>query len=137
MKVSYFEMGRYRAPSDLPAIWPMPAAGEGARVYQAMIERITFAEQLGLDWLSLSEHNYSPRILALSPQVASAYVAARVHKIKIAVLGPIVSHSNPVRIAEERMGVWWSGFLRGTPNETLTYTSTPGDSGTDRPGAWS
>ena len=36
MKVSYFETGRYRAPADIRAIWPMPAtaydSGEGVRV---------------------------------------------------------------------------------------------------------
>src|SRR5439155_20699890 len=84
MKVSYFETGRYRTPSDMPAIWPMPAAaydaGEGTRVYQGMIERIALAENLGFDWVSLSEHHYSPRILTPSPQVAAAYVAARVHR---------------------------------------------------------
>ena len=128
MKVSYFETGRYRTPPDMPAIWPMPAAaydpGEGTRVYQGMIERITLAENLGFDWVSLSEHHYSPRILTPSPQVAAAYVAARVHRIRIALLGPIVSHSNPVRIAEElamldtiAAGRLVVGLLRGTPND--------------------
>ena len=109
----------------MPAIWPMPAAAydtsEGARVYQGMIERITLAEKLGFDWVSLSEHHYSPRILTPSPPVAAAYVAARVHKIKIALLGPIVSHSNPVRLAEELAmldtmadGRLVVGLLRGT-----------------------
>ena len=130
----------------MPAIWPMPAAaydtGEGTRVYQGMIERIAFVEQLGFDWVSLSEHHYSPRILTPSPQVAAAYVAARVHKIKIALLGPIVSHSNPVRIAEELAmldtmadGRLVVGLLRGTPNETLTYDLNPQEiPGTDRRG---
>ena len=99
MKVSYFETGRYQVRAGLPATWPMPAVAydtsEGRRAFQGMIERITFAEKLGFDWVSLSEHHYSPRILTPSP-VAAAYVAARVHKIKIALLGPIVSHSNPV-----------------------------------------
>jgi len=136
MKVSYFETGRYRAPSHMPAIWPMPAAAydasEGTRVYQGMIERIALAEKLDFDWISLSEHHYSPRILTPSPQVAAAFVAAHVHRIKIALLGPIVSHSNPVRIAEELAmldtmadGRLVVGLLRGTPNETLTYDLNP------------
>ncbi len=131
MKVSYFETGRYQVRAGLPATWPMPAVAydtsEGRRAFQGMIERITFAEKLGFDWVSLSEHHYSPRILTPSPVVAAAYVAARVHKIKIALLGPIVSHSNPVRIAEELAmldtmadGRLIVGLLRGTPNETLT-----------------
>jgi alkanesulfonate monooxygenase SsuD/methylene tetrahydromethanopterin reductase-like flavin-dependent oxidoreductase (luciferase family) len=136
MKVSYFETGRYQAPADMPMIWPAPAAtydrGEGARVFQGMIERIVLAEKLGFDWVSLSEHHYSPRILTPSPTVAAAYVAARVYRIKIALLGPIVSHSNPVRLAEELAmldtmaeGRLVVGLLRGTPNETLTYDLNP------------
>ena len=75
---------------------------------------------------------YSPRILTPSPAVAAADVAARVKKIKIALLGPIVSHSNPVRVAEELAmldtmadGRLVVGLLRGTPNETLTYDLNP------------
>jgi alkanesulfonate monooxygenase SsuD/methylene tetrahydromethanopterin reductase-like flavin-dependent oxidoreductase (luciferase family) len=139
MKVSYFETGRYQAPADMPPIWPMPAAaydtGEGTRVFQGMIERIAFVEKLGFDWVSLSEHHYSPRILTPSPPVAAAYIAARIHKIKIALLGPIVSHSNPVRLAEELAmldtmagGRLVVGLLRGTPNETLTYDLNPQES---------
>jgi alkanesulfonate monooxygenase SsuD/methylene tetrahydromethanopterin reductase-like flavin-dependent oxidoreductase (luciferase family) len=139
MRVSYFETGRYQAPADIPAIWPMPAAaydsGEGVRVFRGMIERIALAEKLGFDWVSLSEHHYSPRILTPSPVVAAAYVAARVHTIKIALLGPIVSHGNPVRIAEELAlldtiadGRLVVGLLRGTPNETLTYDLNPQES---------
>ena len=139
MKVSYFETGRYQASADIPTTWPMPAASydgrEGVRVYRGMIERIGLAEKLGFDWVSFSEHHYSPRILTPSPVVAAAYVAARVHTIKIALLGPIVSHSNPVRIAEELAmldtiadGRLVVGLLRGTPNETLTYDLNPQES---------
>jgi alkanesulfonate monooxygenase SsuD/methylene tetrahydromethanopterin reductase-like flavin-dependent oxidoreductase (luciferase family) len=139
MKVSYFETGRYRAPPDMPGIWPMPPAVydpvEGARVYQGMIERIELVEKLGFDWVSLSEHHYSPRILTPSPILAAAYVAARVHKIKIALLGPIVAHSNPIRVAEELAmldtmadGRLVVGLLRGTSNEALSYDLNPKES---------
>ena len=139
MKVSYFETGRYQAPPSLPAEWPMPSGaydpGEGARVYQGMVDRIGYAEKLGFDWVSLSEHHYSPRILTPSPAVAAAYIAARVPNIKIALLGPIVSHSNPIRIAEELAmvdtlsgGRLIAGLLRGTSNEALTYDLNPQES---------
>ena len=53
MKVSYFETGRYQTPAATPAVWPMPSGvydpGEGARVYEGMIERIKLVEKLGLD----------------------------------------------------------------------------------------
>jgi alkanesulfonate monooxygenase SsuD/methylene tetrahydromethanopterin reductase-like flavin-dependent oxidoreductase (luciferase family) len=139
MKVSYFETGRYRPPEALPGVWPMPAGAydqaEGARVYQGMVERTEFVEKLGFDWVSLSEHHYSPRILTPSPPLAAAYIAARVHKIKIALLGPIVSHSNPVRLAEELAmldtmadGRLIVGLLRGTTNEALSYDLNPQES---------
>jgi alkanesulfonate monooxygenase SsuD/methylene tetrahydromethanopterin reductase-like flavin-dependent oxidoreductase (luciferase family) len=139
MKVSYFETGRYQAPAAMPAVWPMPSGAydqaAGAAVYQGMVDRITLVEQLGFDWFSLSEHHYSPRILTPSPPMAAAYLAARVHKIKIALLGPIVSHSNPVRLAEELAmldtmadGRLVVGLLRGTTNEALTYDLNPQES---------
>jgi alkanesulfonate monooxygenase SsuD/methylene tetrahydromethanopterin reductase-like flavin-dependent oxidoreductase (luciferase family) len=139
MKISYFETGRYQAPATMPPIWPMPPGaydqGAGVRLYQDMAERIAFVEQLGFDWFSLSEHHYSPRILTPSPQLAAAYIAARVHTIKVALLGPIVSHSNPVRLAEELAmldtmaeGRLVVGLLRGTSNEALTYDLNPRES---------
>ncbi len=139
MKVSYFETGRYQPPEAMPGVWPMPSGAydtaAGADVYRGMVERITFVEQLGFDWVSLSEHHYSPRILTPSPPMAAAYLASRVHKIKIALLGPIVSHSNPVRLAEELAmldtmadGRLVVGLLRGTTNEALTYDLNPQES---------
>ncbi|WP_428488936.1 LLM class flavin-dependent oxidoreductase [Rhodopila sp.] len=139
MKVSYFETGRYQAPTTMPPIWPMPPgaydAHAGTQLYQDMVQRIALVEQLGFDWFSLSEHHYSPRILTPSPQLAAAYIAARVPDIKIALLGPIVSHSNPVRLAEELAmldamapGRLVVGLLRGTSNEALTYDLNPRES---------
>src|SRR3984885_7980989 len=139
MKISYFETGRYRAPETLPGQWPMPSGAydsdAGTQVYQGMVERITFVEKLGFDWVSLSEHHYSPRILTPSPPLAAAYLSSRVHNIKIALLGPIVSHSNPVRLAEELAmldtmagGRLVVGLLRGTTNEALTYDLNPQES---------
>lgn len=139
MKISYFETGRYEAPAPMPPIWPMPPGAYdqtvGAQLYDTMVERISFVEQLGFDWVSLSEHHYSPRILTPSPPMAAAYIAARVHTIKLALLGPIVSHSNPVRLAEElamldtmAAGRLIVGLLRGTSNEALTYDLNPQES---------
>jgi len=84
------------------------------------------------DRVSVSEHHYSPRILTPSPVVAAAYLAARVDKIKIALLGPIVPVSNPIRVAEELAmldtlapGRIVVGLLRGTTNEYLSYDLNP------------
>ena len=98
-----------------------------------MIERLAYVEELGFDWVSVSEHHYSPRILTPSPIVSAAFIAAHVKRITIALLGPIVPHSNPVRVAEElamldtmAQGRLVVGLLRGTANEALTYDLNPG-----------
>src|SRR5437870_11434614 len=136
MKVSFFETVRYRGPGVVPSEWPVPSAvydrEAGAEAYRTMIERLEFVEELGFDWISVSEHHYSPRILTPSPMVSAAYIAARLKKIKIALLGPIVPQSNPVRVAEELAmldnlaeGRLVVGLLRGTTNEYLSYDLNP------------
>src|SRR5579859_146054 len=105
MKVSYFETGRYVPPPDMPREWPVPSGSYdpdvGAAAFRGMVERVKFVEQLGFDWVSVSEHHYSPRILTPSPIVSATWLASRTDKIKIAMLGPIVPVNNPIRIAEE------------------------------------
>ena len=138
MKVSYFETARYVPPRQLPGEWPVPPdaydRGAGAQAYRGMIERLQFVEALGFDWVSVSEHHYSPQRLTPAPVVSAAHLAAYAQNIKIAVLGPIVSQSNPVQIAEElamldnlaesRLVV---GLLRGTTNEYLTFGLNPAE----------
>jgi len=139
MQVSYFETGRYYAPSNLPRQWPMPAGTydreAGLRAFHGMVERSRYAEELGFDWVSVSEHHYSPRILTPSLPIAAAYIAQHVHGIKIALLGPIVPQSNPVLLAEEMAmldnmaeGRLVVGMLRGTSNEMMTYDLNPAES---------
>jgi alkanesulfonate monooxygenase SsuD/methylene tetrahydromethanopterin reductase-like flavin-dependent oxidoreductase (luciferase family) len=139
MQVSYFETGRYYAPSNLPRQWPMPAGAydreAGLRAFRGMVERSRYVEELGFDWVSVSEHHYSPRILTPSLPIAAAYIASHVHNIKIALLGPIVPQSNPVLLAEEMAmldtmaeGRLIVGMLRGTTNEMMTYDLNPAES---------
>ena len=136
MKVSFFETVRYLPPQALPAEWPVPSGAydpeAGARAYRGMIERLAYVEELGFDWVSVSEHHYSPRILSPSPIVSAAFIAAQLRKLTIAMLGPIVPHSNPVRVAEELAmldtmaeGRLVVGLLRGTANEAMTYDLNP------------
>ena len=138
MKVSYFETGRYTAPYPVPSQWPAPAGAydpeAGAKAFRDMIERVEFVEALGFDWVSVSEHHYSPRILTPAPAVSGAYIAARLKRITVALLGPIVPQSNPVRVAEElatldnvAQGRLVVGLLRGTPNECLTFDLNPAE----------
>ena len=136
MKVSYFETGRYVPPPDMPREWPVAPANydpdTGLEAFRGMVDRVKFVEELGFDWVSVSEHHYSPRILTPSPVVSATWLAARTDKIKIAMLGPIVPVSNPIRIAEEMAmldtlapGRIVVGLLRGTTNEYLSYDLNP------------
>jgi alkanesulfonate monooxygenase SsuD/methylene tetrahydromethanopterin reductase-like flavin-dependent oxidoreductase (luciferase family) len=136
MKVSYFETARYHAPRTLPAAWPSPPSTydreAGTQAYHGMIERVRYVEELGFDWVSLSEHHFSPHRLTPSPVVSAAHVAATSRTIKIAVLGPIISQSNPVQVAENLAmldnlapGRLVVGMLRGTTGEYLSYGLNP------------
>jgi alkanesulfonate monooxygenase SsuD/methylene tetrahydromethanopterin reductase-like flavin-dependent oxidoreductase (luciferase family) len=138
MKVSFFETGRYLPTHPLPSEWPVPPAAydsaDGVRAYRGMIERLQFIEELGYDWVSVSEHHYSPHRLTPNPIISAAHLAAYSQKIKIAVLGPIVSQSNPVQVAEELAmldnlmpGRLVVGMLRGITGEYLTYGLNPAE----------
>ena len=136
MKLSFFETVRYRAPEELPHEWPTASGAydreAGARAYEEMIQRLRYVEDIGFDWVSVSEHHYSPRILTPSPILSAAFLAAHLKRITIALLGPIIPYSNPVRVAEELAmldtmagGRLVVGLLRGTSNEALTYDLNP------------
>src|SRR5260370_37370869 len=77
MKVSFFETGRYPSSPDMPREWPVPSAAYdpavGAKAYRGIVERARLVEKLGLDWINLSEHHYSPRILTPPPPLPAAY----------------------------------------------------------------
>ena len=138
MKVSFFETVRYASPHALPSEWPVPSGSydpdAGAAAYRSMLERLQYVEELGFDWVSVSEHHYSPRILTPSPILSAAFIAAHLKRMTLALLGPIVPHSNPVRVAEElamldtmAQGRLIVGLLRGTTNEALTYDLNPAE----------
>jgi alkanesulfonate monooxygenase SsuD/methylene tetrahydromethanopterin reductase-like flavin-dependent oxidoreductase (luciferase family) len=136
MKVSFFETARYIPPEGFEAAWPVPSGAydpeTGVQAYEAMLDRVRCVEEIGFDWVSFSEHHYSPRIMTPNPILSATYVGARVPRIGIAVLGPIVPQVNPIRIAEEfamldnlTQGRLRVGLLRGTTNEMLTYGLKP------------
>lgn len=86
------------------------------------------ADKLGFDWVSVSEHHYSPLILVPSTGPMAGALTQIVRRARIALLGPLVSINNPVRVAEEiamldhlshgRLVVL---LLRGTPSEFKAY----------------
>ncbi len=137
MKISYLAMTSYEGPAPGLEIWPAPslycdpavAADSMART----LDRCAYADALGFDWVSVSEHHYAPYMMTPNPMIMAGAIAQRVRRATIALLGPLVPLNNPVRLAEElamldamtrgRLAVL---FLRGTPNEHHTY-DTQGD----------
>lgn len=116
--------------------WPTPPAlyrsEIGLQSLQAALAQAMLADEVGFDWVSCSEHHYTPLLQTPNAAVFAGALSQVVRKAKIAVLGPLVSMNNPVRIAEElAMLDQLSGgrlvvlFLRGTPNEFLAYDTNP------------
>jgi alkanesulfonate monooxygenase SsuD/methylene tetrahydromethanopterin reductase-like flavin-dependent oxidoreductase (luciferase family) len=116
--------------------WPTPPALYRSEIGQqslaVALAQAKLADELGFDWVSCSEHHYTPLLQTPNAAVFAAALSQVVHRAKIAILGPLVSMNNPVRIAEElAMLDQLSGgrlvvlFLRGTPNEFLAYGTNP------------
>ena len=138
MKVSVFNLMSYLA-DDLPAGWPTPPRYSEPRGAIDSIRRgwdlWDIAVESGFDWLTVSEHHYSPGIQMPNPIVMGAALAARYSEPRIAVLGPLLPLHNPVKIAEELAmldnlseGRLIAGMLRGIPNELMTYGTNPAES---------
>jgi alkanesulfonate monooxygenase SsuD/methylene tetrahydromethanopterin reductase-like flavin-dependent oxidoreductase (luciferase family) len=142
VKASYFGCMGYSERGKFPATWPVPPSYYDPKIamqsYQEGIEECEFAEELGFDWVSLSEHHYSGNRTTPNPAVMAAAVAERCKRAKIALLGQLLPLNNPVRAAEEigmldnltggRMVV---AFMRGTLSEDQVYGVNPAE-GRDR-----
>jgi alkanesulfonate monooxygenase SsuD/methylene tetrahydromethanopterin reductase-like flavin-dependent oxidoreductase (luciferase family) len=137
MKVSYLSMCPYDGPAPSIEIWPAPSRYCDPQIASDSLQRsiamCEHADAVGFDWVSVSEHHYAPYIMTPNPVVMAAAISQVVKRAKIALLGPLLPLSNPVRVAEEvAMLDSLSGgrvivlFLRGTPNEQKTF-STKGD----------
>ncbi len=137
MKASFFCTNGYHSREALshPG-WPTPPglyrSEVGLRSLEVALEEAKLGDELGFDWVSCSEHHYTPLLQTPNAVVFAAALSQVVRRAKIAVLGPLVSMNNPVRIAEElAMLDQLSGgrlvvlFLRGTPNEFLAYDTNP------------
>ncbi|HKV54550.1 MAG TPA: LLM class flavin-dependent oxidoreductase [Candidatus Binataceae bacterium] len=137
MKASFFCTNSYLSaePFKYPG-WPTPPglyrSEIGLKSVEVALEQAKLADDLGFDWVSCSEHHYTPLLQTPNATVFAGALSQVVRQAKIAVLGPLVSMNNPVRIAEElamldqlshgRLVVL---FLRGTPNEFLAYGTNP------------
>jgi alkanesulfonate monooxygenase SsuD/methylene tetrahydromethanopterin reductase-like flavin-dependent oxidoreductase (luciferase family) len=136
MKVCFFQTGAYASRQPIPAAWPVPPElcdREAAhRSMQIALEQCRLADEMGFDWVSVSEHHYAPRLMTPNPLILAAALTQQVKRARIALLGPLIPLVNPVRTAEEiamldaiNGGRTVVLFLRGTPNEHLTYGTNP------------
>ncbi|MFQ6029970.1 MAG: LLM class flavin-dependent oxidoreductase, partial [Dehalococcoidia bacterium] len=139
MKASYFGSMGYSERHKFPANWPVPPSYHDPKIamqsYQEGLEECQFAEELGFDWISLSEHHYSGNRTTPNPALMAATVAERCQKARIALLGQLLPLHNPVRAAEEigmldtlTGGRVVMGFMRGTLSEDQTYGMNPTES---------
>lgn len=132
MKLSYLAMTGYDGPAPGIEIWPAaprfcdPAIAQAS--FAHTLEMAARADALGFDWVSVSEHHYAPYIMTPNPCVMAGALSQVTKRAKIALLGPLAPLTNPIRLAEElAMLDCLSGgrlvvlFLRGTPNEHMTY----------------
>jgi alkanesulfonate monooxygenase SsuD/methylene tetrahydromethanopterin reductase-like flavin-dependent oxidoreductase (luciferase family) len=136
LKVSYLCMTGYDGPAPGIEIWPAsPEYCDSVVAQKSMRRSLDMAgraEELGFDWVSVSEHHYAPYMMTPNPLIMAAAISQRTSRVRIALLGPLVPLLNPVRLAEEiAMLDALSGgrtevlFLRGTPNEHGTYDTVP------------
>jgi len=135
MQVGFLNPVSY-AGKAMTTAWPVPPAMcDRDAVSETMRrgkEQLRLADTLGFDWVSVSEHHYSPRIMTPSPMIYAGAITEVVKRARIAVLGPLLPLSNPIRVAEElaMLDAMSDGrimvlFLRGTANEILTYRNNP------------
>lgn len=132
MKLSFLGMAAYDGPAPGMEVWPVNPdycdRDTASESYRKTIELCVRAEALGFDWVSVSEHHYAPYMMTPNPVVLAGALTQAVKTAKIALLGPLVPLTNPVRVAEEVAmldcisdGRIIALFLRGTPNEHHTY----------------
>jgi alkanesulfonate monooxygenase SsuD/methylene tetrahydromethanopterin reductase-like flavin-dependent oxidoreductase (luciferase family) len=137
MKAAFFSSVFYLGPAT-PG-WPSPANPysdeEAARSLQIALDQFRLADETGWDWVTLAEHHFGPFGLTPNPMVFAGALTQTVRRAKIALLGPTVPILDPIRVAEEYAmldtmsgGRVVAGFMRGTPNEYVTYNTNPAES---------
>ena len=76
MKASLYARMQYVTPQNLPGGWPVaPALYDpkiGMQCFQDGMEKLEFADYLGFDWISFSEHHYSYNSVAPHPAIMAA-----------------------------------------------------------------
>jgi alkanesulfonate monooxygenase SsuD/methylene tetrahydromethanopterin reductase-like flavin-dependent oxidoreductase (luciferase family) len=136
MKVGLLGPAAYAARVEASG-WPVPPEfcdpETAATSFRIQLDQFQLADELGFDWVSVSEHHFAPGLMTPNPIVLAAAASQRTERVRIAVLGPLMPLTNPVRVAEEiaMLDSISNGRvvvlpLRGTPIERTAY-STDGE----------
>lgn len=76
MQASYFGSMGYAERHKFPAIWPVPPSYDDPKIamqsYQEGMAECEFAEEMGFDWISVSEHHFSGNRTTPNPAVMAA-----------------------------------------------------------------
>src|SRR4029450_12999875 len=84
MKPSLFAQMGYAERHKFPATWPVPPSYHDPVVtmqsYEDGLEECEFAEEMGFDWISCSEHHYSGNRLTPNPAVMAGRGVAKREK---------------------------------------------------------
>ena len=87
MQVGFLNPVSY-AGNPTATAWPVPPAlCDREAVSETMRrakEQLRLADELGFDWVSVSEHHYSPRIMTPSPMIYAGAITEVVKRAKIA-----------------------------------------------------
>ena len=138
MKASYFACMGYSGRHEFPPDWPVPSTYQDSETtmhsYAEGMAECELAEEMGFDWVSLSEHHYSGNRMTPNPAVMAAAVAQKCQRVTIALLGQLLPLINPVRAAEEigmldnlTGGRLVVAFMRGILSEDQTYALNPAE----------
>jgi alkanesulfonate monooxygenase SsuD/methylene tetrahydromethanopterin reductase-like flavin-dependent oxidoreductase (luciferase family) len=89
MQVGFLNPVSY-AGAPATTAWPVPPAlcdrEAVSKTMHRAKEQLRLADELGFDWVSVSEHHYSPRIMTPSPMIYAGAITEVVKRAKIAVL---------------------------------------------------
>lgn len=134
MRASFLPTTTYGLRTVYEAGWPSPPGlfepELGRRMMEEMFEQVALADELGFDWISFSEHHYSPLVVPIpNSSIFAAAAVQYIRRAKIALFGPVLPLHNPIRVAEEvaMLDVLSGGrllllFLRGLPHELSAFS---------------
>ena len=73
-----------------------------AQAFQESFQQVQEAESMGMDWVWLAEHHFSPeRSVLASPLIVASAIAAHTSRIRVGLAVQVLPLTNPLRIAEE------------------------------------